>query len=834
MAIGNSLLNISVGVLGGEQAIRIIGDLGNVAVDTAVKSDKMAASMEAASGSSVAASENLAFVTQISKQMGAELYSSADAFMKLTAATKDTSLEGEQTKLMFEALVAANTKLGGSTADLSGMLNAFTQMISKGTVSMEELRGQFGERLPGAMKLAADALGMTTAELIDHVSKGEVLAEDLLPKLSEAISKTYNDGKFDTAAANINRLSNSWEEFKQHVVDSSWVNSVLKSMDSFMQGINIRYAGLNAQQAGTNIIELRKQLETYQNDWMDRAIKPAGWKEKTEQLLKENQEVIRQHQLKVIDSWDKTHEDESIGARTYARQVEADLIKSETDKIKIIENKAKEALDVQNKLRDKALRDAAGNIEQEKIVNTAYAKWLADHERDKAEKIKQIQDKLDAPGKRAGARAEKKEERDAARSQREYESMVERSRDLIASLENDYLTYTGKTFADSIKKIDALAEAQKKAEQDKVINAKLTGEQLIAANEQLAKVNAAIDAKAAADKEEIAKKAIEKIKDYENDLAMDIAKLNNDRLTQVRLIYEAQTKANKKELDKQVVDAKNSQQQIAAAERLYEQRQILLDKKYNDDRVRISGSYLDKLSLKMRETYSSETSIVDEFNTNMVDLTMNAANGIADSFAQMAVSGKASWADLANSIILEIEKMIAKMMIMYAVQQLVGMAGGMIGGEAGGLMSASVGGSPFNGSGMFSSFANANGNAFDGGNVIPFANGGVVDKPVLFPMAKGTGLMGEAGPEAIMPLTRDGSGRLGVKSHGGNGGGGISIGSINVQVPASKDPEKQGQMIGSAIERQIKQLVQLQVKDSFRPGNTMNPSKTIGGGVVQS
>ena len=43
--------------------------------------------------------------------------------------------------------------------------------------------------------------------------------------------------------------------------------------------------------------------------------------------------------------------------------------------------------------------------------------------------------------------------------------MVERSRDLIASLENDYLTYTGKTFADSIKKIDALAEAQKKAEQ---------------------------------------------------------------------------------------------------------------------------------------------------------------------------------------------------------------------------------------------------------------------------------------------------------------------------------------------------------------------------------
>ncbi|HEY9819106.1 MAG TPA: hypothetical protein V6D20_25335 [Candidatus Obscuribacterales bacterium] len=61
---------------------------------------------------------------------------------------------------------------------------------------------------------------------------------------------------------------------------------------------------------------------------------------------------------------------------------------------------------------------------------------------------------------------------------------------------------------------------------------------------------------------------------------------------------------------------------------------------------------------------------------------------------------------------------------------------------------------------------NANGNAFMGGNVIPFANGGVVSSPVMFPMAKGMGLMGEAGPEAIMPLTRGSDGKLGVKSNG--------------------------------------------------------------------
>jgi len=67
-------------------------------------------------------------------------------------------------------------------------------------------------------------------------------------------------------------------------------------------------------------------------------------------------------------------------------------------------------------------------------------------------------------------------------------------------------------------------------------------------------------------------------------------------------------------------------------------------------------------------------------------------------------------------------------------------------------------------------FPNANGNAFSGGNVIPFANGGVVSSATMFPMAGNqTGLMGEAGPEAIMPLKRGANGKLGVQMEGGGG-----------------------------------------------------------------
>ncbi|MEO0831533.1 MAG: phage tail tape measure protein, partial [Pseudomonadota bacterium] len=58
---------------------------------------------------------------------------------------------------------------------------------------------------------------------------------------------------------------------------------------------------------------------------------------------------------------------------------------------------------------------------------------------------------------------------------------------------------------------------------------------------------------------------------------------------------------------------------------------------------------------------------------------------------------------------------------------------------------------------------------FSQGRVVPFARGGVVTGPVTFPMRGGTGLMGEAGPEAIMPLTRGADGSLGVRAAGGGG-----------------------------------------------------------------
>ncbi|WP_170343940.1 phage tail tape measure protein [Ruegeria atlantica] len=78
--------------------------------------------------------------------------------------------------------------------------------------------------------------------------------------------------------------------------------------------------------------------------------------------------------------------------------------------------------------------------------------------------------------------------------------------------------------------------------------------------------------------------------------------------------------------------------------------------------------------------------------------------------------------------------------------------GGMLANTVGGLVKGIL---PF-----------ADGGSFSQGRVMPFANGGVVSGPTTFPMRGGTGLMGEAGPEAIMPLARGADGKLGVRTQG--------------------------------------------------------------------
>jgi lambda family phage tail tape measure protein len=118
---------------------------------------------------------------------------------------------------------------------------------------------------------------------------------------------------------------------------------------------------------------------------------------------------------------------------------------------------------------------------------------------------------------------------------------------------------------------------------------------------------------------------------------------------------------------------------------------------------------------------------------------------------------------------------------------------------------------------------NANGNAFAANGIVPYAKGGIVNRPTMFKFARGgtmqTGIMGEAGPEAIMPLKRGADGKLGVQAAGGSGI------TVNVSVDANGtqvqgDPG-QGQQLG----RVIAGAVQAELIKQQRPGGLLANSR---------
>ncbi len=93
----------------------------------------------------------------------------------------------------------------------------------------------------------------------------------------------------------------------------------------------------------------------------------------------------------------------------------------------------------------------------------------------------------------------------------------------------------------------------------------------------------------------------------------------------------------------------------------------------------------------------------------------------------------------------------------------------------------------------------ANGAPFSQGKVMPFANGGVVSSATAFPMRGGTGLMGEAGPEAIMPLARGADGKLGVR---GAGGGGATV-VMNISTPDVQGFQRSQSQIAAHMSRAL-------------------------------
>ena len=180
----------------------------------------------------------------------------------------------------------------------------------------------------------------------------------------------------------------------------------------------------------------------------------------------------------------------------------------------------------------------------------------------------------------------------------------------------------------------------------------------------------------------------------------------------------------------------------------------------------------------------------------IANVTASWFDRAADSLSNFVMTGKLKFKEFARSVIADIAKMIAKQLIFNMIAGF----GKVFGGDA---AWAGLGpGSALNTTGALPK--GANGLVVAKNGIVPYAKGGIVNRPTLFPFAKGTGLMGEAGPEAIIPLQRGKNGKLGVAGGGGTTTVNVSVDAKGTKVEGDgKQMAQLGKMLGSAIEAEL-------------------------------
>jgi tape measure domain-containing protein len=223
--LGNGLKSAFIGSSVAVGLIALKNNLGAFTqsmVDAQVQLDKLRNGLNFAVGKSNLGAE-LDFIRGQTQKLGLEFVTTAGQYTKLAAAARGTSLEGDKIRKVFESVAQASTVMGLSAEQTEGALLALTQIVSKGKVQAEELRGQLGERLPGAFQIAARAMGVTTGELDKMLETGKVLSTDFLPKfaaqLTQEVAPQVEEAS-QSMQASVNRLTNAWTAFKQTVAGS--------------------------------------------------------------------------------------------------------------------------------------------------------------------------------------------------------------------------------------------------------------------------------------------------------------------------------------------------------------------------------------------------------------------------------------------------------------------------------------------------------------------------------------------------------------------------------------------------------------------------------------
>jgi lambda family phage tail tape measure protein len=258
--------------------------------------------------------------------------------------------------------------------------------------------------------------------------------------------------------------------------------------------------------------------------------------------------------------------------------------------------------------------------------------------------------------------------------------------------------------------------------------------------------------------------------------------------------------------DREVYDAK-----IKALEE-YMEEQVRISKEGYERMKAAQGDWLNGVKGGINNWMEQTSDVASQTRA----ITANALDGAADLMTDYFTTGKASWREYLADLGKQIVKFMAKQAIMKFLEYFAGWLGG--GGSGGGIWSENTSTTGFGGT-----YA-AKGGVFNGGAGLSAYSGSIVNQPTPFLFAKGAGIMGEAGPEAIMPLSRGSDGKLGVRM----AGGGASVQlitsfTINSDGSKSKNESSEGEKANmyKQFQGEVNGMIEEKLNRAMMPGGQL-------------
>lgn len=228
-------------------AVATVGVAVRPVIAATVALDQMRRTLTTVTGSADEAERQIAFLRKTSQQSGQSFTEVGASYAKFAASALQSGLSIKQTQDVFKSVALAAGNLGLSSDQAKRALEALSQIASKGTVSMEELRQQLGDALPGVLPLLAKELGLTQAELNKVVESGNLLALEAIPAIGRAlVSLQPQDGVVNGMVATWNRFINVVKEAGTTLVEGplgQTAGVVLKAFGGVLRDVSMIAVG---------------------------------------------------------------------------------------------------------------------------------------------------------------------------------------------------------------------------------------------------------------------------------------------------------------------------------------------------------------------------------------------------------------------------------------------------------------------------------------------------------------------------------------------------------------------------------------------------------------